>query len=177
MNKVLSLVLSVVAVSFTASVANATALSFHMNEKGMVVTQQVRSLPGEAQLTIDGIRVKGITQIDGTSDISGHDTVEYKDPEDMTTRYRPGNNKTGRIKITREWSNDTTFVNWAQASEKKEQRKSISIIFLSDDGTEGVLTLNNAVPTGWSGPAAKSLGSAHAVESIELVYENFDYKK
>lgn len=27
---------------------------------------------------------------------SGHETVEYKDPEDMTTRYRPGNNKTTR---------------------------------------------------------------------------------
>jgi hypothetical protein len=26
-----------------------------------------------------------------------HDTVEYKDPEDMTTRYRPGNNKTSAI--------------------------------------------------------------------------------
>jgi len=25
-----------------------------------------------------------------------HETVEYKDPEDMTTRYRPGNNKTTR---------------------------------------------------------------------------------
>ena len=27
-----------------------------------------------------------------------HDVVEYKDPEDMTTRYRPGNNKTSKIK-------------------------------------------------------------------------------
>jgi hypothetical protein len=27
----------------------------------------------------------------------GTSTVEYKDPEDMTTRYRPGNNKTTRI--------------------------------------------------------------------------------
>ena len=25
---------------------------------------------------------------------TGHDVVEYKDPEDATTRYRPGNNKT-----------------------------------------------------------------------------------
>lgn len=25
-----------------------------------------------------------------------HEVVEYKDPEDMTTRYRPGNNKTTR---------------------------------------------------------------------------------
>jgi hypothetical protein len=27
----------------------------------------------------------------------GTPTVEYKDPEDMTTRYRPGNNKTTKI--------------------------------------------------------------------------------
>jgi hypothetical protein len=30
---------------------------------------------------------------------SGASTVEYKDPEDMTTRYRPGNNKTTRSPI------------------------------------------------------------------------------
>lgn len=28
---------------------------------------------------------------------SGTATVQYKDPEDMTTRYRPGNNKTSKI--------------------------------------------------------------------------------
>jgi len=26
-------------------------------------------------------------------------TVQYKDPEDMTTRYRPGNNKTSRVVV------------------------------------------------------------------------------
>jgi len=31
-----------------------------------------------------------------TATTTGHETVEYKDPEDMTTRYRPGNNKTTR---------------------------------------------------------------------------------
>jgi len=29
-----------------------------------------------------------------------HETVEYKDPEDMTTRYRPGNNKTTTVQTT-----------------------------------------------------------------------------
>ena len=29
-----------------------------------------------------------------------HETVEYKDPEDMTTRYRPGNNKTTKVQAT-----------------------------------------------------------------------------
>lgn len=31
-----------------------------------------------------------------TSAAVSHEVVEYKDPEDMTTRYRPGNNKTTR---------------------------------------------------------------------------------
>jgi hypothetical protein len=31
---------------------------------------------------------------------TGHETVEYKDPEDVTTRYRPGNNKTTTVKPT-----------------------------------------------------------------------------
>jgi hypothetical protein len=31
---------------------------------------------------------------------TSHETVEYKDPEDMTTRYRPGNNKTSKVKPT-----------------------------------------------------------------------------
>jgi hypothetical protein len=29
--------------------------------------------------------------------VATHETVEYKDPEDMTTRYRPGNNKTTKL--------------------------------------------------------------------------------
>lgn len=29
---------------------------------------------------------------------ASHEVIEYKDPEDMTTRYRPGNNKTSKIK-------------------------------------------------------------------------------
>ncbi len=29
---------------------------------------------------------------------TSHETVEYKDGEDMTTRYRPGNNKTSKVK-------------------------------------------------------------------------------
>lgn len=31
---------------------------------------------------------------------AGHDTVEHKDGEDMNTRYRPGNNKTSKVKAT-----------------------------------------------------------------------------
>src|SRR5579872_5244701 len=61
---------------------------------------------------IAGRVVGSIISVDGLE--HSHETVEYKDPEDQTTRYRPGNNKTTRIKITREWSNDTTFIDWYQ---------------------------------------------------------------
>lgn len=41
------------------------------------------------------------TDADGRVDFGvwpkGNYTIEYKDPEDMTTHYRPGNNKTARI--------------------------------------------------------------------------------
>ena len=34
------------------------------------------------------------TKVQPPANNVSHETVEYKDPEDMTTRYRPGNNKT-----------------------------------------------------------------------------------
>jgi hypothetical protein len=36
----------------------------------------------------------GVPTASKTGAAPSHETVEYKDPEDMTTRYRPGNNKT-----------------------------------------------------------------------------------
>jgi hypothetical protein len=37
------------------------------------------------------------TQVQPPANNASHETVEYKDPEDMTTRYRPGNNKTTKV--------------------------------------------------------------------------------
>ena len=38
------------------------------------------------------------TKAQPSANIVSHETVEYKDPEDMTTRYRAGNNKTAKVK-------------------------------------------------------------------------------
>jgi hypothetical protein len=54
---------------------------------------------------------------------SGHasETVEYKDPEDMTTRYRPGNNKTTSAPATAPASQPATAAGKAtQASGAKQ---------------------------------------------------------
>ena len=178
MTKNFCLILSTLALSLSASLAHAEALAFHMNESGTVVTAQQRGVAGKFSVEIAGVMQKGITRIDGIG--GSNEVVTYKDGEDMTTRYRPGNNKTvGKMTITREWNGDKTFFEWASAAlnGKQTERKSISVIFLTDDGAEATLVLTNATPTGWSGPAEKSMGSAHAVESLTVVYENFDYKK
>jgi hypothetical protein len=83
-------------------------------------------------LKIAGIPIANITRLSDL--VSEQEVVEYKDGQDQTTRYRPGNIKTGTIKITREWSNKTDFYTWRKTViDGKVERKSISIIFLNDD--------------------------------------------
>lgn len=60
-----------------------------------------------------------------------HDTVEYKDPEDMTTRYRPGNNKTSAIPVTGNASASPT-VPAAAAATPADAKKHVSNIKYGD---------------------------------------------
>jgi len=46
--------------------------------------------------TSDKVKPAATPKAGAASNTTAHETVEYKDPEDMTTRYRPGNNKTTR---------------------------------------------------------------------------------
>jgi phage tail-like protein len=126
---------------------------------------------------IAGKQVGSIISVDGLE--HSHETVEYKDPEDQTTRYRPGNNKTTRINLVREWGGSTEFIDWYNTVVNgKVDRRSISVSTLADDGTQ-TMTLNfyQCYPESYKFPSFKSLGSAHAVESLTCVYEHFDYKK
>ena len=42
-------------------------------------------------------KLDATVKADVPANAKSSETVEYKDPEDMTTRYRPGNNKTTRV--------------------------------------------------------------------------------
>ena len=56
----------------------------------------------------------------------------------------------------------------------------MTVTILGKRGTViSLLELGGVWPTGWDGPSwdAKSMGSAHAVETLTCVYETFDYKK
>lgn len=131
-------------------------------------------------ISIGGTPLSG--SIESASFENETEVVEYKDGEDQTTRYRPGNNKTTRIKITREWSNDSFFHDWYQAAsqsstDRKQRGKTMELVVYDRAGkTSGTFVLSAAWPFKWT-LSQKSMGSSHAVESVELVYENFDYKK
>jgi phage tail-like protein len=155
----------------------ATPLNTRANVSGRLKNPGDYNLSTKFSVEIAGRVVGSIISVDGLE--HSHETVEYKDPEDMTTRYRPGNNKTTRIKITREWSNDTTFIDWYQTVVAgNTDRRTITVTILADNGTATMgLNFYNAYPETYAFPSFKSLGSAHAVESLTCVYENFDYKK
>jgi phage tail-like protein len=155
----------------------ATPLNNRQNLAGRNKTMGDYNLSTKFSVEISGHVVGSIISVDGLE--HSHETVEYKDPEDMTTRYRPGNNKTTRIKITREWSNDTTFIDWYQSVVKGQvDRRPITVNILSDSG-DATMSLNfyHAYPETYTFPSFKSLGSAHAIESLTCVFEAFDYKK
>jgi len=155
----------------------ATPLNNRQNISGRLKNPGDYNLATKFSVELSGIVVGSIISVDGLE--HSHETVEYKDPEDQTTRYRPGNNKTTRIKVVREWSNDTTFIDWYQkVISGNTDRRTITVSILADNGTATMaLNFYNAYPETYAFPNFKSLGSAHAVESLTCVYENFDYKK
>jgi len=155
----------------------ATPLNNRQNVSGRLKNPGDYNLSTKFSVELAGIVVGSIISVDGLE--HSHETVEYKDPEDQTTRYRPGNNKTTRIKVVREWSNDTTFIDWYQkVISGNTDRRTITVSILADNGTATMaLNFYNAYPETYAFPNFKSLGSAHAVESLTCVYESFDYKK
>ena len=127
-------------------------------------------------LEIDGLLVGGVNSIEGLE--HEHEIIEFMDGDDIDTHYRPGRKKPGRVKITRDFSATREFMDWRKTVlEGKVQRKSVSIVILSDDSTEAVrYNLFEAWPTKWIGPTLNSRNSSNATESIELAFETMEMK-
>ena len=124
---------------------------------------------------LDGVTVGGIVAVDGIGD--ENEVVPYRHGEENATRTRAGNILMKPITLTREWAANKEFMNWRQnVRDGKTDRRSVSIIFLSDDKTESMrLNLFNAWPSAWFGPELKTTSSAHAVERLVLQYEDMKF--
>jgi len=144
--------------------------------KGSTKTQGDFNLAHRFNLEIDGVVVGGVNSIEGLE--HEHEVVEYMDGDDKETRYRPGRQKLGTVKITRDFSATKEFFNWRKTVlDGKVERKSVSIIMLNDAGEEAMrYNLFECWPKKYHGPALNSRNSSHATEAIELAFETFEMK-
>src|SRR5205823_14579095 len=84
---------------------------------------------------IDGVTQGGIHKVDGLD--HEHEMVAYQDADDHFQRIRPGRQKVGTLVLERDWSSSPEFYDWFKTVyEGNVQRKSISIVYLTDDGGE-----------------------------------------
>ena len=142
--------------------------------KASTKTQGDFNLAHRFTVEIDGVAIGGVHTIEGLE--HEHEVVEYMDGDDGTTRYRPGRQKPGRIKIHRDFSATKEFFNWRKTVVNgKVERKSISIVLHNDAGEEAMrYNLHECWPTKYHGPALNSRNSAHASEALEIAFEVFD---
>jgi phage tail-like protein len=139
-------------------------------------TQGDFNLAHRFTVEIDGVSIGGVHSVEGLQ--HEHEVVEYNDGDDITTRFRPGRKKPGKVKITRDFAANREFFNWRKTVlDGKVDRKSVSIILLSDSGEEAMrYNLYECWPTTYIGPSLNARNSAHASEAIEIAFETMDMK-
>lgn len=129
----------------------------------------------DVTIQVDGRAAAGHPDFAWVGDAS--EVIEYKDGEDSTTHTRPGNHKPGKCLLRRDWSSTRgDWYAWRQAVVNGAvDRKSVSVIFRNDKGEAFALNLGNCWPSGWT-VEMNARNSAHATESLEIVFETMDWK-
>jgi phage tail-like protein len=124
---------------------------------------------------IEGVTIGGIHKVDGLD--HEHEMVTYQDNDDMRQRIRPGRQKVGTLVLERDWSSNVEFYEWFKTVyEGNVQRKSISIVYLTDDGTESSrVNLHECWPNKWKLSGLNSRSSGHVSEALEIKYEKIDF--
>jgi phage tail-like protein len=144
--------------------------------KGSTKTQGDFNLAHRFTIEIDGVAIGGVHTIEGLE--HEHEVVEYHDGDEGVTRFRPGRQKPGTIKITRDFSATKEFYSWRKSVlDGKVDRKSISVVLLNDAGEEAMrYNLYECWPKKYHGPALNARNSAHATEALEIAFETFEMK-
>jgi len=170
--QVLLAVVGLAFVGMTATMVNAAALTFGREKlMGTSKTQGDFNLSNRFRVEINGISVPGMHTVEGLG--ASTDTIASKDGEDGVIRTRPGNVKPGKIVLTKDWSNKSDWFQWRKnVIDGKKDRRTVSIIFQDDAGTEvGRMNFSNCWPTKHVMPSFSAKQSGHATEEIDLTYE------
>ena len=128
------------------------------------------------QLVIDGLIYAGVRSVNGLDSESV--VVPYLGTDNII-HSKPGGLKPGQITITKTW--ETSATNWLawrqQIIRGTVNRKSVSIIFLSDSATElGRINLYNAWPSRWVGPSVDATNNDSPTEQLVLCYDAIEIK-
>jgi len=144
--------------------------------KGPTKTQGDFNLASRFTIEIDGVMLGGVHTVDGIE--HEHELVEYNDGDDGVTRFRPGRQKQGRLKMIRDFSSTKEFFNWRKTVvDGKTERKNISVVMLNDAGEEAMrYNFQECWPVKYGGPTLNSRNSAHATESLDIAFETFEMK-
>src|SRR5207247_1778832 len=83
-----------------------------------------------------------------------------------------GGQKVGTLVLERDWSSSTEFYDWFKTVyEGNVQRKSISIVYMTDDGGESTrVNLHECWPKKWKLSGLNSRTSGHVSETLEIMY-------
>jgi hypothetical protein len=133
-------------------------------------------VPTGVIVTINGKRITNVT-VAGYAE-SEVNVLPFIAQVGTARRYRPGNNKIARIKITRGWSTDATWIDWYSNSASVElDARQFEIVITGAKSVVIVkLSAVNVWPFSWCGPAFdNSFALSHAVESITLSADSFEY--
>lgn len=153
----------------------ATVTTVQPNLKTTTKTQGDFNLGNRFSFEIDGVMVAGVHKIEGLE--HEHEIVEYQDGDDMTTHFRPGRTRPGRITITKDWSNTSEFYSWYQAVHNGQRiTKTCQIDYYTPMNRLRHIVLYACFPLKWTGPALNARNSGHASESIMISYETFEMK-
>ncbi len=125
------------------------------------------------RVEIDGLIASDFSSVSGIeADVP---VVEYRSGNDKTSGARklPGEAKYGNLVLKRAMTKDLSLWLWMRETlEGKVQRRSISVVLLSDAGEEVVrFNFRDSWPVEWSGPSLNAEASEVAIETLVMAHE------
>ena len=123
---------------------------------------------------VEGVTIGGMIKVEGLE--HEHEMITYQDADDHFSRLRPGRQKVGTLTLERLFVNDEFYKWFKTVYDGHVERKSISIVYLTDDNTESSrVNLHECWPKKWKLIGLNSRTSGHVHEALEIMYERVDF--
>lgn len=163
---------SIFAAAALCLAAASTVVCHRVRPAAAATTHGPQTSMNRFSLEIDGGGVPDILSVTGLES-EGEATVL---PD---TKTRPGNQKPGRVTITRDFSGNQDWVAWRRAIATGKNDRRTVVVNALDPSMKIVarIALTGAWPSKWIGPTFNARSSESTTESLELVWDAIEIKK